>query len=465
MLPDNALLEIFDLYRDEYPRPPLIWKWLLLVHVCRKWRQIVFASPRRLNLQIICRDGTPVRKNLGIWPAIPIVVRYGHYRRAITPDEEDNAIAALEHSDRVCRVVLHVTGSQLGKIATVMQEPFPVLTHFSISTKDINVPVIPGGFLGGSAPCLQEIELCGVPFPALPTLLVSASDLVELKLRKIPPTGYVPPMAMVARLAALPKLKSFRIEFQLTTPRPDRMHLLPVTRTVLPALTNFVFSGACEYLEDLVARIDAPRLVWLGIHYLNQVVDFEVPQLSRFIDRSENLKRSLSRCCEVTLDRGGVDFCIGGATSDETKRWDRGTGISVRIVCQGIDWQISHITHALGWISTIVSDIVHFAIDSQPFKSESEAMDDIEWLQLLRPFSSVQTLFVYRQLAGHVSHALEDIAGVMIIEVLPALTLLYLQDQPMSSVGKFIAARRNSGHPVGIVDSKGEFEQRLWSYP
>lgn len=29
---------------------------------------------------------------------------------------------------------------------------------------------------------------------------------------------------------------------------------------VLPALTHFVFGGDSEYLEDLVAQIDAPRV-------------------------------------------------------------------------------------------------------------------------------------------------------------------------------------------------------------
>jgi hypothetical protein len=53
-----------------------VWKWHTLVHVCQRWRQIVFASPRRLNLQILCTHGTPVRKNLGIWPAFPIAIDY-----------------------------------------------------------------------------------------------------------------------------------------------------------------------------------------------------------------------------------------------------------------------------------------------------------------------------------------------------------------------------------------------------
>jgi hypothetical protein len=74
ILPDDVLLEIFDLCRSYFNpvnpvRPLLVWKWDVLVHVCKRWRQLVFSSPRRLDLQILCTYGTPVRKNLGIWVA------------------------------------------------------------------------------------------------------------------------------------------------------------------------------------------------------------------------------------------------------------------------------------------------------------------------------------------------------------------------------------------------------------
>jgi len=195
------------------------WEWDLLAHVCQSWRQIVLVSPRRLNLRIFCAQGTPVRKNIGIWPAFPIVIDYSSAGRGITPDDEDNIVAALEpqYLDRVCHLEVAITGSLLGKMATVMQEPFPVLTCLDISLKDGNAPVLPAKFLGGSAPRLLWISLRGILISALPTLLLSASALVALELRKIPPTGYISPDAMVASLAALPGLRYFVIGFQSAT--------------------------------------------------------------------------------------------------------------------------------------------------------------------------------------------------------------------------------------------------------
>ncbi|KAH9169996.1 hypothetical protein EDB89DRAFT_1368048 [Lactarius sanguifluus] len=327
MLTDNVLVEIFDFCQKDHDRclSGPVWKWHLLVHVCRRWRQIIFASPRRLHLEILCTDGTPVRKNLGIWLDIPIVMRYGLYGGdTIAPDDEDNVIAALEHPDRVCRIGLHMTGSQLGRTTAAMQGPFPVLTRLSISSEDENVPVITSSFLAGSAPRLQEIELSGVPFPALPTLLLSVSDLVTLRICDTPKIGYISPEVMVTHLAALPRLKLLEIEFLQPDSLPDRMLLLPMTRTVLPALEHFVFSCFCEYLEDFVARIDAPQFRSIEIYYWDQAPldsGFKVLQLSEFINRSENLKRTLSGHFQINVEESdAVGCCIGSATGDEDGR-------------------------------------------------------------------------------------------------------------------------------------------------
>src|SRR6266702_8774613 len=267
ILPDDVLLQIFAFCQVD--RHPLgspfhpVLEWHKLVHVCQKWRRVTFSSPRRLDLYLLCTCGTPVRKNLGCWPAFPIIIDYVNYpnysSKRFSPNDEDNIIAALEDPNRVRCLKLPVTSLLLGKVATVMQESFPMLTKLLLSLKDKNVSVLPGAFLGGFAPCLQEIHLEGIPFPTLPTLLSSATDLVVLYLHCIPHTGYISPEAMVASLAALTRLGDLSIEFQSSTSRPiqhgNRRRLAPLTRAVLPALTSFEFRGASEYLEDLVAQI------------------------------------------------------------------------------------------------------------------------------------------------------------------------------------------------------------------
>ncbi|KAH9991426.1 hypothetical protein BJV77DRAFT_529009 [Russula vinacea] len=70
-LPDLVLLGIFDFYMGEDPDDEGIEAWHTLVHVCRNWRNVVFGSPRRLNLQLYCTARTPVKQTLDVWPLFP----------------------------------------------------------------------------------------------------------------------------------------------------------------------------------------------------------------------------------------------------------------------------------------------------------------------------------------------------------------------------------------------------------
>ena len=55
-----------------------------------------------------------------------------------SPDDEENIIIALEHADRVGYLGLHLTDSLLGKLATLIQKPFPALTHLTIISESID---------------------------------------------------------------------------------------------------------------------------------------------------------------------------------------------------------------------------------------------------------------------------------------------------------------------------------------
>jgi hypothetical protein len=460
MLLDDVLLEIFDFYRKKYDYSfRLAWTWHILVHVCRRWRQIIFESPHRLDLQILCTYRTPVRKNLGIWPAFPIIIK-GSWD-GVMPNSEDDLIAALGHPDRVSSVSFSVPGSQLAKVVTVMQEPFPMLKRLHIALADGNAPVLPGGFLGGSAPCLQEISFYDISYPALPTLLLSASDLITLTL-SIPSIGYISPEAMVAGLAALTRLERLIIGSQWTTPHPDRILLPPVTRIVLPALKTFIFRGACEYLEVLVPQINCPQLDRIHIHinYVNQLAHYPVVQLSKFVDRSLGPKLSLFRHARVSLCNTFISFTMYRHADQPSLDWHPERTI---ISCEGYYWQVSDIAQILSQFSATLSNVDHLELRVEP-EELLEDTDEVDWIRLLHQFSAVQTLYVSQKHAEDVALALEGITGEMVTEVLPSLDLICLGGQPASSVGKFVATRQLSDSPVTFVDTKKEFYQRLMSY-
>jgi hypothetical protein len=137
-LPDEILLEIFDFYGEEHYDD---W-WHTLVHVCRRWRNVVFASPRRLDLQLRCTRTRSVRDMLDIWPELPIIIL--DYESRETVESADNVIAALELNayDRVSMIAFtRVSNSTSEKIVEAMQDPFPALTHLSLWSCDRMVPV------------------------------------------------------------------------------------------------------------------------------------------------------------------------------------------------------------------------------------------------------------------------------------------------------------------------------------
>ena len=167
MLPEDVLLEISDWYLDDNDFYN-IEGWQTLVHVCRKWRNVVFGSPHRLNLQLFCTGRKPVRKILDIWPPSPIIIS-GYYRK-ITG--EDNIVAALEHNDRVCRIHLQEVSSSLWEaVLAATQEPFPALTDMELHTSAKEPLTVSDSFLGGSTPNLRYLHLSCVPFRGLPKLL------------------------------------------------------------------------------------------------------------------------------------------------------------------------------------------------------------------------------------------------------------------------------------------------------
>src|SRR6267142_5583696 len=76
ILPDDVLLKIFAfcmerMSGDRFAAHMNERIWRRTIHVCRRWRRIIFASPRRLDLQILCADQTRVKEMLDDWQTIP----------------------------------------------------------------------------------------------------------------------------------------------------------------------------------------------------------------------------------------------------------------------------------------------------------------------------------------------------------------------------------------------------------
>jgi len=468
MIPDDILLEVFDHHRLAAQEYALFgpWEWHRLAHVCQRWRSVIFASPRRLNLRLVYTYKKPARKDLECWPSLPISIWYPRsvLYHPLYPADETNVISALEFPDRICEINLTLTRPLLEKLTPLMQDPFPALEYLQLGSRDLMESlVLPSGFLGGFTPRLRHIDLDGTPFPALPLLLLSATDLAYLRLYEIPNTGYFSPEALVAGLNAKSDLKFLEIHFLHPTsdlglesprPRPNSP-----TRVLLPALTEFQFRGDNAYLENLIASIDAPNIERFGIKLFEQRT-FELPQLAEFIGRTEKLKASPYQTSIWFWDHGfSITHDFGPASSGPTFR--------LEMSCHDVARQVILLSRICDQLSLLVSRVERLDIEADHVLpdawdeaagsvSDSDLYSDSgaaqQWLELLAPFRRVRWLELIGTPAPSIASALEkSAAGNGCREVLPSLQSLHLRGPTVPPpIGSFVAARQRSGHVVSV---------------
>ena len=454
VLPDDVLLVIFyfcvapvrneDTIRD-------IESWQSLAHVCGRWRTLVFGSPRRLNLRLVCTPRRPKRQSLDIWPTFRILIQ-GTISSTLT----DNIVVALGHSDRVYRVNLEViSGLQWDKTLATMQVPFPALTELLLWCDDETAPVIPDTFLGRSAPHLRYLQLDRIPFPGIPKLLLSATHLIHLHLHGIPHSGYFSPEAMITSLSSLTHLGALSIEFLSPRSLPDSDRLPPpMRRSILLNLTGFWFEGTSEYLDNLVARFDAPRLVNLFITFFHQR-DFDTPHLVQFISRTPSFEEPNG--AEVNFDYKATDVRLLSSTSDDYGK------LCVKLSCEEAPQQVSSMAQVcakcLPPLPTVENLQVFPNFTTDPFTDLHWSEEDVgydEWLEFLRPFHAVKSIYLSEEFQPGIASALQQLVGGRTTEVLPSLQNIFLGDfRPFGpfqkDIEEFVNARQLSGHSITVL--------------
>lgn len=110
------------------------------MQVCRRWRNLILASPVRLNLHLICTAyyGTPVVDVLTSWPPLPLIITYLDRDRERTTEDNDAILLALQHCDRVGRVGLVVPSMSLLQPLISMARRFPIPERLFIRSRTGN---------------------------------------------------------------------------------------------------------------------------------------------------------------------------------------------------------------------------------------------------------------------------------------------------------------------------------------
>ena len=204
------------------------------------------------------------------------------------------------------------------------------------------------------------------------------------------------------------------------------------------------FFGIGDYLEDLVARIDAPLLDYLDITFFHQLIF----QLTQFFSRAPKLQ---------THDKAQVFFADWGVsvTLPQTSDGRLNLGVS----CRQSDWQLSSLAQlcSSSFPQALIPGVEHLYIleDRFPRLRWQDDIESTQWLELLRPFISVKCLYLSREFTPRIAPTLQELVRERVTEVLPALQTLFLEEPLPSGPVKeafrqFVAARQLAGHLIAV---------------
>ncbi|KAH9173330.1 hypothetical protein EDB89DRAFT_2068788 [Lactarius sanguifluus] len=294
-LPEDVLLEIFDIYRQFYEHQTnyeKFWNsrdgWFKLAHVCLHWRRVVLLSSSRLQVHLLFTPRrSPAEPMLRCLPRLPILVDCS-VEDSIAPwtEKEDKlAIDAIRHRSRA------------------LNHPFPELESLEISSPYFHLrrvrglvsghdTFLPVRLLSGSAPSLRRLTLQEVVPECLSPLLSSATGLVELALTINIPYGALPEASLIADLQRMSYLRRLELK-AISVVIPTNLNTIldppprPACTGTLSKLTDLIFVGHGRYFQVLVGSLVAPSLQHLDVELRLSAHNSFVPHLCKFICDAE----------------------------------------------------------------------------------------------------------------------------------------------------------------------------------
>jgi hypothetical protein len=449
-LPDKVLLDIFCYFVDDSPR-----HWPTLVHICRKWRRIVFASQRTLHLRLFCTHGTPVQKSLDCWPAaLPIVVEYGGSPGldAPAPEEECDIIAALKQSHRVHSISLTVTSSLRERLFAISGS-FSELEDLVLLSRESERLVLPYSFRWG--PRLRRLHSTRVTVLPLLRALDFSNDLVDLQLHEVLDPWHLSPGALTNALSRTVQLRSLSLRF-ISTPTYFPLPTPSGERVLLPFLTRFHFQGTTEYLEKLSAGIEAPRLGDIEVTFFDKPIS-DLSNLAEFINRTGMHKphhrahiQFSERAVSISLTRPGATTCF-----------------KFQLFGEQLALQLSFISRICISFSPYLFNVDDLRISTTRQSRWEDGVDSSKrWRELIDSFTGIKWFHV----SGNLS---ESIVRALLVPdnrrnpVLPALHKLCIpQPEPRltplcDDVVSFMISRQLSGHPIAVEYERSRHTSEL----
>ena len=462
-LSDKVLLNIFRYILDLSPR-----YWSRLVHTCCKWRRVVFASHRALQLRLFCTYRTPVQKILYCWPSyLDIVVEYGGSPELDppAPEDENNILASLEQSNRVTSISLTITSSLLEKLSAIeSRHQLSELENLNILSRARALVTLPRIFWW--CPRLSCLRLSGIAFSPFFPLLHTSKNLVDVQLHDVLGPWPFLPHEFAHILSGMTQLRSLSLHLPSAHGSISSSPRLR-ERIVVPLLTRLSFRGTTTYLEDMVARIDAPRLGDIELTFLDYG-DSGLSILGQFIDRVE-LHKSDYRAHIPSPESGiSITFIHAGAPMC----------FILKLICKSLTVLLSSMARIRAHFPALLLNVEDLRITVGRKSRQEDFLNGKAWLELIASFASVKWFHAPKNLLTSFLHALRS-PHTQRDTVLPVLYKLYVS-QPgpphapfMDEIVSLMISRQLSGHPIvveyerlyGLRDLSKKLSETGTTYP
>ncbi|KAH9071568.1 hypothetical protein EDB83DRAFT_2673620 [Lactarius deliciosus] len=482
-LPEDVLLEIFDIYRQFYEHQPRanyekFWNsrdgWFKLAHVCLHWRRVVLLSPSRLHVHLLFTPGRPPAEPMLRWlPRLPILVDCS-VEDSIAPwtEKEDKlAIDAIRHRSPVRGITFQNLCPCFARFLEALSHPFPGLESLEISSSYIHLRRVHGLLIGrdtflpvkllsGSAPSLRRLTLQDVVPECISPLLSSATGLVELALTINIPYGALPEASFIVDLQRMSYLRRLELKV-ISVVTPDNLNTildpppLPACTGALSTLTDLIFVGHDRYLQVLVGSLTAPSLQHLDIETCSANNTF-VPHLCKFICDAE---------CQFIAVR--LDFSLYMLSFFAETCPKFGHTQPFRIIIPG-----SASLEEIGiMLSGPLSTVEEFVVECDA----TQRGDRIQWRGFFNHIRRVKMVQVPSPVALDVARSIQLGGQESALDFLPALEhvkvpLTYLspigskdpiKDSIRDAFEPLVAARKQVGRPIRLSWPRGVRRRRV----
>ena len=251
----------------------------------------------------------------------------------------------------------------------------------------------------------------------------------------------------------MPQLEVLWITFDPSSSREyadlDVTDMHNVTHIPLPNLRFFHFIGFNTYSKAFLSQIAAPHLEAVTIAVWEHW-EFPVRHLSEFLSTSEDLKLGSA---SFTFNGGGAKLLVYPNETAKVPALD----IHVRSSRGHMVSDVAQISNAL---SPLFSSIFCLTLDYEGncfcpvFEGRPNPAD---WRALLRSFSNVKILFVYKGVVEKLSRSLRLDDGGSPNDLLPELDCIMYSPSSDNAdeFTEFLDARQSAGRPVALVHLKG----------